>query len=70
MSEGAKRTVIRRKNGEGIVIRDLRSEAETRIVHHGTGATLEVFHTVGTVVLRAELLDIPHDADSNSVVAP
>lgn len=70
MSERAKRTVIRRKNGEGIVIRDLRSEAETRIVHHGTGATLEVFHGPGTMVLRAEILDEAPPAGSNSGVAP
>jgi len=65
-----KRTLIRRKNGESIVIRDVTSEAETRIVHHGNGATLEVFHTAATLVLRAELLDSPRDGGLNKGVTP
>ena len=69
-TETTGRTIIRRKNGEAIVMRDLKSEAETRVVYHGNTATLEIFHDARTLVLRAEILDEAPTIDQTRGVTP
>lgn len=59
-----KRTVLERTNGQAVVIRDLRTHVETRVVCRFPRGKLEIFHGPETAVVRAELLDLPESTNA------